>query len=355
MAAARKVSPAPSSTVEPSLVQAVGELADGGGLSGAVHADDENDVRAHFGRRRRSVLARDGVEDGEQVVFERVAQVGGIASGVALGGLAHGVEQFARGAHAEIGGEQGVFEAARAVPGRAAVAAEKAFDARGDLRARLADGLLQPIEQRRLASVLSLPNRENMEWRDDSARMAILAEAAAVRGERGRQIRLERRSEWQWSGGESCRPARRRRARRRRATSNLLPDFLRMMRQSIFQLHGGLVGAVGGHGVERVGDGDDARHQRDLIALQSVGIAVAVHVFVVQFDARQHVLQLRDRAHDVGALGGVLLHQFEFLGGERAGLLQHAIVHADLADVVQQGGDAQLVEVLGARGPVAGR
>ncbi len=88
-------------------------------------------------------------------------------------------------------------------------------------------------------------------------------------------------------------------------------------------------------------------HQGDLVALEAVGIAVAIHVLVVQLDAGQHVLQLRDRAHDVGALGRMLLHDLEFFGRERAGLLEDAVVHADLADVVQQGGDAQAVEVLG--------
>jgi hypothetical protein len=45
--------------------------------------------------------------------------------------------------------------------------------------------------------------------------------------------------------------------------------------------------------------------------LQAVGIAATIHVFVVQLDARQHVLELRNGAHDIGALYGVLLHQAE--------------------------------------------
>ena len=80
---------------------------------------------------------------------------------------------------------------------------------------------------------------------------------------------------------------------------------------------------------------------------ETVGIAAAVHAFVVQFDAGEHVLQLRDGTHDVGALHGMLLHDVEFFVGQRAGLLEHAVVHADLADVVQQRGDAQAVEIFG--------
>ena len=65
------------------------------------------------------------------------------------GRVAHGFEQFARGAHAEIGGQQSVFQALELFRVEAAAAAEDAFDARGKFRARLADRLLQAVEQRR--------------------------------------------------------------------------------------------------------------------------------------------------------------------------------------------------------------
>ena len=45
MAAARKVSPAASITLRPSAREFRGELADGGGLAGAVDADHEDDER----------------------------------------------------------------------------------------------------------------------------------------------------------------------------------------------------------------------------------------------------------------------------------------------------------------------
>ncbi len=65
------------------------------------------------------------------------------------------------------------------------------------------------------------------------------------------------------------------------------------------------------HSVQRVRNSNDARHQRNLRTLQAVGIAATIHVFVAQLDARQHVLKLRNGAHDIGALYGVLLHQAE--------------------------------------------
>jgi len=69
-------------------------------------------------------------------------------------------------------------------------------------------------------------------------------------------------------------------------------------------------------------------------------------MLVVEFDAGQHLLQLGNGAHDVRAFHGVLLHQLEFLSGEGARLFQDAVVHADFADIVQERGDAQFVEVL---------
>ena len=81
--------------------------------------------------------------------------------------------------------------------------------------------------------------------------------------------------------------------------------------------------------------------------LQTIGIALAVDVLVMQFDSRQNVFQLSNRTHDVRALTGMLLHDLEFLGGQCAGFLEHAIVHPDFSDVVKQGRDAQSVQFLG--------
>ena len=48
----------------------------------------------------------------------------------------------------------------------------------------------------------------------------------------------------------------------------------------------GAVGACAGHRVERIGDVDDARGQRNRVAFEPVWIAVAVRTFVVQLDDR---------------------------------------------------------------------
>src|ERR1700730_13928211 len=62
--------------------------------------------------------------------------------------------------------------------------------------------------------------------------------------------------------------------------------------ERIIEIHRGLIRTIGGHSVKRVRNTDDARHQRNLWALQAVRIAAAVHVLMVQFDTRQHVLEL---------------------------------------------------------------
>ena len=68
-----------------------------------------------------------------------------------------------------------------------------------------------------------------------------------------------------------------------------------------------LIRAIGGHGVERVGDGDDARAKRDLLALATV-VAVAVELLVVEENDRHRVAQhAAHRLDDVGAVLRVLL------------------------------------------------
>ncbi len=112
-------------------------------------------------------------------------------------------------------------------------------------------------------------------------------------------------------------------------------DFL----QHGVQRQGGAVGAGGAHGVEGIGDADDAAHERDFFAGELVGIAAAVPAFVVIEHAGDDVLQLADVAEDLGADGGMFFDGVEFCFGEAAGFGEHGFGHADLADVVQQAGE----------------
>ncbi len=88
------------------------------------------------------------------------------------------------------------------------------------------------------------------------------------------------------------------------------------------------------HGIVGVGDAHRARDLGDRLTGEAVGVALARPAFVVVADAGdQRVVE--ERADDVGAEDGMLAHQFPFLHVEPARLEQHAVGHADLADVVQ--------------------
>ena len=88
--------------------------------------------------------------------------------------------------------------------------------------------------------------------------------------------------------------------------------------------------------VEVVDDREDARAERDLLALQARRIALAVPALVVAQDQRRHRIRERHRAHDVGAdlrMGADLL---ELFGRQRPRLREDVLGHGQLADVVQQ-------------------
>src|SRR5687767_2196581 len=98
---------------------------------------------------------------------------------------------------------------------------------------------------------------------------------------------------------------------------------------------GALIGAAGGDGVEAVRHRHDARDERDLLGLETFGIAAAVPRLVVPADRRDHVLERLDRRHDLGADHRVRLHLLVLGRRQHAALLEDAVVDADLADVVE--------------------
>ena len=70
---------------------------------------------------------------------------------------------------------------------------------------------------------------------------------------------------------------------------------------------GGAVDAGGEHGVEGVGDVDDAGAEGDVFACESVGVAVAVPAFVVVADGGDGVSEEAEAADDAGSFLGVAL------------------------------------------------
>ena len=99
------------------------------------------------------------------------------------------------------------------------------------------------------------------------------------------------------------------------------------------------------HRVERVGDVDDPRAERDLLALQAVGIAGAVEALVVVADRRNGVAEEAEPVDDAGALVGVALHQRPLLLRQARRLQQDRVRDRQLADVVEEGRVAEQVEL----------
>ena len=112
------------------------------------------------------------------------------------------------------------------------------------------------------------------------------------------------------------------------------------------------VGASGSDRVERVGDRDDARADRNVGAGEAVGIAGPVDALVVAANDRGQ-LRVAERRDHRRAVAGMALDQRELLLGEPAGLGQDRPRHVDLADVVHECGRADPRHLLGRQAQLA--
>jgi hypothetical protein len=88
------------------------------------------------------------------------------------------------------------------------------------------------------------------------------------------------------------------------------------------------------------------RASSDLVAAQAVWIAAAVRPLVMELDDRQVPGQERHRMENARAEHRMLPDHRELLVGQRAGLAQHLVGHADLADVVEPRTEAQDFELV---------
>src|SRR5262249_44598237 len=93
------------------FAQAIGQLADTGGLASAVHADDENDTRAvAVARSQRCNRSARGVENPRDVRFDLAPELRRVRERVAIELFADCVEDLAGGTYAEIGREKRRFQ-----------------------------------------------------------------------------------------------------------------------------------------------------------------------------------------------------------------------------------------------------
>ena len=110
-----------------------------------------------------------------------------------------------------------------------------------------------------------------------------------------------------------------------------------------FGRHRGAVRPRGVHRVEAIGDRQDARQQRDRIALEPFRVPAAVVAFMVVEHTGQQVGDRVEAGQDAVADDRVLLDVFELVIRERPALGEDVIADADLADVVQQAGQVDVV------------
>ncbi len=115
------------------------------------------------------------------------------------------------------------------------------------------------------------------------------------------------------------------------------------LRARLLDAHALSVGAVGGHRGEAVGHAHHASLERDLLAPQARRVAGAVVALVVVKDRCRHRAQGGYLLDDAVADPRMQLHDPALLGGQAAGLEQDAFADADLAHVVQQRGEHELL------------
>ena len=125
----------------------------------------------------------------------------------------------------------------------------------------------------------------------------------------------------------------------------LLAGGLLELVERLLDRHAAPVQARRGHRLERVRDAEHAAGERDVLALELVRVAAAVPA-LVQVEHPLGDLGHAGALDDVAAQRGVALHLEELVVGEPRGLQQHRVGDADLADVVEDAGRPELVDLL---------
>ena len=108
---------------------------------------------------------------------------------------------------------------------------------------------------------------------------------------------------------------------------------------------GAAVDAGREHRVERVGDVDDPRAERDVLPAQPVRVAGAVEALVVVLDRRHGVAEEAEPVDDPRALLRVVLHERPLQPGERRRLEEDRVRDRELADVVEERRVTEQVEL----------
>ena len=108
-----------------------------------------------------------------------------------------------------------------------------------------------------------------------------------------------------------------------------------------------MIGALRGHGVKRVGDGEEAPLDGDVVAGQAGRIPVPVPMFVMMERIRDGRLEMVHAGQHVRADAGMLPHHLPFAGVEMRGFVEDGARHDDFANIVQQRAEFENGELLG--------
>src|SRR5207302_5411611 len=123
--------------------QQAGQLADGGGLAGAVHPDHQQNFR------RFHLLGRTlgGGEDGEQLLLQQALEFGDVGNLAAVGLFAKFFQDFVGGGGAEIGGDEGGFQIVERGAVNLFAEGDDVVNALAQALAGAGDGALHAVEE----------------------------------------------------------------------------------------------------------------------------------------------------------------------------------------------------------------
>ena len=105
------------------------------------------------------------------------------------------------------------------------------------------------------------------------------------------------------------------------------------------------VAAVAGDGVVGIGDGDDARAERDAFGGERFRVTGAVEKFMVVQNHFADASERNERLQKFSAEGDVGLHGVPLFEIERAALVENNFRDANLADVVEDGAEADFLDL----------
>ena len=105
------------------------------------------------------------------------------------------------------------------------------------------------------------------------------------------------------------------------------------------------IGTRRDHRIEGIDDADDAGNNGNFSAFESGGVALAVERFMMMENIKSGALETREHAEHSPAVLAVFFHERVFLRIELLGFAEDGIRDAYFADVVQEGGNLEILKL----------